>query len=51
MKVKKLGIAKSLGSTAAELAEIFPGGETEMLDRIEITGFEEVTITVTVTDP
>ena len=36
LKVKKLGIAKALGES------YFPGGEQEMLDRIEITGFEIV---------
>ena len=34
VKVKKLGIGKTLGDT------VFPGGERDMLDRIEITGFE-----------
>ena len=34
VKVKKLGIGRALG------AGVFPGGEAEMLERIEITGFE-----------
>ena len=36
MKVKKLGIGKALGKA------VFPGGETEMLERIEILSFELV---------
>ena len=34
VKSKKLGIGNALGSN------VFPGGEAEMLDQIEITGFE-----------
>lgn len=34
MKVKKLGIGGALGKA------VFPGGETEMLERIEILSFE-----------
>ena len=34
VKVKKLGIGKALG------LGVFPQGEQDMLDRIEITGFE-----------
>ena len=43
VKVKKLGIAKALGGT-----NVFPLGEQEMLDRIEITGF---TIDTSTTPP
>ena len=39
MKVKKLGIGKALGT------DVFPGSEQEMLDRIQITGFEVDTST------
>ena len=34
VRVKKFGIGKTLG------IDVFPGGESDMLDRIEITGFE-----------
>ena len=40
VKVKKLGIGKALGDS------FFSGGEREMLDRIEITGFQIIGTTV-----
>ena len=36
VRIKKLGIGKALGDT------VFPNGEREMLERIEIIGFEIV---------
>ena len=34
VKVKKLGIARAIGASAFP-----PGGESDMLDRVEILGF------------
>ena len=39
MKIKKLGIGNALEKTNPGL---FAGGEAEILDRVEITGFETV---------
>ena len=41
VRVKKLGIGNALAKASPGL---FPGGEEEMLNRIEITGFETVPI-------